>query len=70
MLAGLTQLIRSLALMTLIKNLGVTMKQDFRGGDGSASRRSNAPSVTRVVGGVCGGANNLVPRVVAPTSSI
>jgi hypothetical protein len=46
------------------------MKQDVRGGDGGASRRSSAPSVARVVGGVCGSAVNLVLRVVAPTSSI
>jgi hypothetical protein len=46
------------------------MKQDARGGDGGASRRSSAPSVARVVGGVCGGAVNLVLRAVAPTSSI
>jgi hypothetical protein len=31
------------------------MKQDVHGGDGGASRRSSAPSVARVVGGVCGG---------------
>jgi hypothetical protein len=46
------------------------MKQDVRDGDGGASHRSSTPSVARVVGGVCGGAENLVLRAVAPTSSI
>jgi hypothetical protein len=42
------------------------LKQDVRGGDGGASRRSSAPSVASVVGGVCGGAVNHVLRAVAP----
>jgi hypothetical protein len=42
------------------------MKQDVRGGNGGASHRSSAPSIARVVGGVCGGADNLIPRAVAP----
>jgi hypothetical protein len=46
------------------------MKQDVHGGDGDASRHSSAPSIAKVVGGVCGGADNLVPRAVTPTSSI
>jgi hypothetical protein len=46
------------------------MTQDVRGDDGGASRRSSAPSVARVVGGVCGGAVNLVLQAVAPTFSI
>jgi hypothetical protein len=46
------------------------MKQDVCSGDGGASRRSSAPSFSRVVGGVCGDAENLVLRAVAPTSSI
>jgi hypothetical protein len=44
----------------------LVMKQDVRGGDGGASRRSSAPSVAKVVGGVCGGVVNLVLRAVAP----
>jgi hypothetical protein len=46
------------------------MKVDVRGGDGGASRRSSAPSVARVVGGVCGGAGESRIASLGHTSSV